>query len=82
MEEITAAGLGLTARFWISDPSREKYLTVRSAYFQTVKERFEREGMAMSPDYLELTGALDVNGAPTRVTGAGSADPVDDPGID
>lgn len=73
MEDLTAAGLGLTARFWISDPSREKYLAVRSTYFQAVKERFEREGMEMSPEYLELTGDLDVNGSPmtARTDGPG-----------
>ncbi|WP_101296587.1 mechanosensitive ion channel family protein [Halegenticoccus soli] len=60
VDDVTAAGIGLTSRFWIENPTRRKYLSVRSAYFQAVKERFEREGFEMSPEYLELTGELDV----------------------
>ncbi|WP_129115177.1 mechanosensitive ion channel family protein [Halegenticoccus tardaugens] len=63
VDDVTAAGIGLTSRFWIENPTRRKYLSVRSAYFQAVKERFEREGFEMSPDYLELTGDLDVSGS-------------------
>ncbi len=60
IDDLTAAGIGLTSRFWIANPSRRRYLAVRSEYFQAVKERFEREGFEMSPEFLELTGELDV----------------------
>ncbi|GAA0199817.1 mechanosensitive ion channel family protein [Haladaptatus pallidirubidus] len=60
VDDVTAAGIGLTSRFWIANPSRQRYLSVRSAYFQAVKEQFEREGFEMSPEFLELTGELDV----------------------
>ncbi|MFH5800609.1 mechanosensitive ion channel family protein [Haladaptatus sp. CMAA 1911] len=59
VDGVTAAGIDMISRFWISSPSREKYLSVRSAYFQAVKERFEREGFEMSPDLLEVTGDVD-----------------------
>lgn len=63
VDGVTAAGIDMISRFWIRNPSRQKYLSVRSAYFQAVKERFEREEFEMSPDLLELTGG--VNGTPT-----------------
>lgn len=56
VDGVTAAGIDMVSRFWIANPSRQKYLSIRSAYFQAVKERFEREGYEMSPDLLELTG--------------------------
>ena len=66
VDGVTAAGIDMVSRFWIANPSRKKYLDVRSAYFQAVKERFEREGFAMSPDLLELTGESD--GASSAIT--------------
>lgn len=68
VDDVTAAGIDLVARFWIADPSRAKFLSVRSAYFRAVKERFEREGFEMSPEYLELTGGLDVGDVSARPT--------------
>lgn len=67
VDGVTAAGIDVVSRFWISSPSREKYLTVRSAYFQAVKERFEREGIEMSPDLLEVTGDVGFGTAPVAV---------------
>jgi small conductance mechanosensitive channel len=61
VETVTAAGIDVIALFWISNPSWEKYLSIRSEYFQAVKERFEREGIEMSPDLLELTGSLEAD---------------------
>jgi small-conductance mechanosensitive channel len=63
LDTVTAAGIDVVVRFWIADPSREKFLEVRSAYFQAVAERFESEGCEMLPEYLELTGDLAVDGA-------------------
>jgi small conductance mechanosensitive channel len=62
VETVTAAGIDLISLFWISNPSWQKYLSIRSEYFQAVMERFEREGVEMSPDLLELTGGLDADG--------------------
>jgi small conductance mechanosensitive channel len=61
VETVTAAGIDVTSLFWISNPSWEKYLSVRSEYFQAVKERFEREEIELSPDLLELTGSLEAD---------------------
>jgi small conductance mechanosensitive channel len=67
IDTVTAAGIDMVARFWIADPSRQKYLAIRSEYFQAVRDRFEHEGFEMSPDYLELTGGLTID--ETTVTG-------------
>ncbi|WP_458190556.1 mechanosensitive ion channel family protein [Haladaptatus sp. NG-WS-4] len=67
VDGVTASGIDMVSRFWISSPSREKYLSVRTTYFQAVKERFEREGFEMSPDLLELMGDFSIDGAETLV---------------
>lgn len=58
VDEVTAAGITLTAMFWIDSPTRPKYLDVRSAYGEAVKERADRGEVTLSPDYLEVTGEV------------------------
>ncbi len=59
IDDVTAAGVDLSIRFWVRNPSRQKYLDVRSEYLQDVIDRFRRDGFALSPDLLELRGELD-----------------------
>ena len=66
VDGVTAAGIDMISRFWIRNPSPEKYLAVRSAYFQAVKERFEHDEFEMSPDLLELTGGVNRTPATTE----------------
>ncbi|WP_256687775.1 hypothetical protein [Halococcus qingdaonensis] len=52
--------MGLTARAYITEPSRGKYVHTLSAWVQAVKERFDAEGIDMPYPYTELTGGIDV----------------------
>ncbi|HET7323424.1 MAG TPA: mechanosensitive ion channel family protein [Halococcus sp.] len=76
VETVTAAGIDFISLFWIENPSWQKYLSVRSAYFQAVKERFDREGIEMSPDLLEVMGDLGVDdsSAPSKSNPSGDTD--------
>ncbi|MFC4356693.1 mechanosensitive ion channel family protein [Halobium salinum] len=58
VDEVTAAGVTLTSRFWLDSPTRPKYLDVYSDYSEAVKARVDREEVSLSPDYLELTGSV------------------------
>ena len=60
LTELADSYVGLTARVWIDDASRGKYVTTLSEYVQAVKERFDAEGIDMPYPYTQLTGGIDV----------------------
>ena len=57
--ELGDSAVGLTARGYITDPDRSKYVNAQSN-FEAVKNRFDAEGIDMPYPYTELTGTLDV----------------------
>ncbi|WP_435076709.1 mechanosensitive ion channel family protein [Halococcus sp. AFM35] len=61
LTELADSYVGLTARAYIDDPSRGKYVHTLSAWVQAVKERFDREGIDMPYPYTELTGGIDID---------------------
>lgn len=60
LTELADSYVGLTARVWIDDASRGKYVNTLSEYVQAVKERFDAEGIDMPYPYTELTGGIDI----------------------
>jgi small conductance mechanosensitive channel len=60
LTELADSYVGLTARAYIDDPSRGKYVHTLSAWVQAVKERFDAEGIDMPYPYTELTGGIDI----------------------
>jgi small conductance mechanosensitive channel len=54
--------VGLQTRFWIEDPSRAKYVGVRSDLVTSVKARFDEEGIDIPYPQRVLHGGLDVGG--------------------
>ncbi|GAA0463982.1 mechanosensitive ion channel family protein [Halococcus dombrowskii] len=60
LTELADSYVGLTARAYITEPSRGKYVHTLSAWVQAVKERFDAEGIDMPYPYTELTGGVDV----------------------
>ena len=60
LTELADSYVGLTARAYIADPSRGKYVHTLSSWVQAVKERFDAEGIDMPYPYTELTGGIDV----------------------
>lgn len=61
LTELADSYVGLTARAYITDPSRGKYVHTLSAWVQAVKERFDAEGIDMPYPYTELTGGIDID---------------------
>lgn len=53
----------LTVLFWIGSPTRPESVAVRSRYVEAVKNRFDREGIPLSSESIELSGELEVNSA-------------------
>jgi small conductance mechanosensitive channel len=60
LTELADSYVGLTARAYITEPSRGKYVHTLSAWVQAVKERFDAEGLDMPYPYTELTGGVDI----------------------
>ena len=60
LTELADSYVGLTARAYIADPARGKYVKTLSAWVQAVKERFDDEGIDMPYPYTELTGDIDI----------------------
>ena len=60
LTELGDSAVGLTARAYIDDPGRGKYVKALSAWVQAVKERFDAEGIDMPYPYTELTGGIDI----------------------
>lgn len=55
---LTETFVGLSARVWIRDPSRARFLRVRTEYAESVLEAFERDGIGPDPQLVELSGTV------------------------
>lgn len=61
LTELADSYVGLTARAYIADPSRGKYVHALSAWVQAVKERFDAEDIDMPYPTTELTGGIGID---------------------
>ncbi|GGL60190.1 mechanosensitive ion channel family protein [Halocalculus aciditolerans] len=62
LTELGDSYVGLKSRFWIQDPSRADFVKTRGEYVQSVKERFDEEGINIPYPTRTLEGAVTVNG--------------------
>ncbi|MFC5972023.1 mechanosensitive ion channel family protein [Halomarina salina] len=58
--ELADSYIGLQTRFWMDNPSRSGFTTIRSDFVQAVKERCDAEGIDMPYPYVQVVGGLDV----------------------
>ncbi|MFP8955312.1 mechanosensitive ion channel family protein [Natrialbaceae archaeon A-CW3] len=58
LTELGDSDVGLQSRFWIADPSRADFVRIRGEYVQSVKERFDEEGIDIPYPVRTLEGAL------------------------
>ena len=70
--ELGDSSVGLQSRIWISDPSRADFVKTRGEYVQTVKERFDEEGIDIPYPNRTIGGGLDLQNV------EGIAEPADD----
>ena len=61
--ELGDSSVGLQSRIWISDPSRADFVKTRGEYVQTVKERFDEEGIDIPYPNRTIGGGLDLDTA-------------------
>ena len=64
LTELGDSHVGLKSRFWIEDPSRSDFVKTRSEYVQSVKERFDAEGIDIPYPVRTLDGEVDIAGSP------------------
>jgi small conductance mechanosensitive channel len=64
LTELGDSYVGLKSRFWIEDPSRSDFIKTRSEYVQTVKERFDEEGIDIPYPVRTLDGEVDIAESP------------------
>ncbi|MFB6132434.1 MAG: mechanosensitive ion channel family protein [Halanaeroarchaeum sp.] len=64
LTELGDSYVGLKSRFWIDDPSRSDFVKTRSEYVQSVKERFDEEGIDIPYPVRTLDGEVSITGAP------------------
>lgn len=64
LTELGDSYVGLKSRFWIDDPSRSDFVKTRSEYVQSVKERFDEEGIDIPYPVRTLEGEVDISGSP------------------
>ncbi len=62
LTELGDSYVGLKSRVWIREPSRADFVKTRGEYIQTVKERFDEEGIDIPYPTRTLEGDLDVQG--------------------
>ena len=53
--------VGLTSRFWITDPNRAGFLKTRSEYVTNVKQRFDEAGIDIPYPQVDLSGGFKTN---------------------
>lgn len=58
--ELGDSAVGIQSRFWIDDPDRSDFVKTRSEAVQSVKERFDAEGIDMPYVYRQLTGEVEL----------------------
>ena len=71
LTELGDSSVTLTSRIWIDDPSRADFVRTRAEYVQTVKRRFDEEGINIPYPNRTLGGEL-------TVSGLGEVDPVEE----
>ncbi len=64
LTELGDSYVGLKSRFWIDNPSRSDFVKTRSEYVQSVKERFDEEGVDIPYPVRTLDGEVDISGSP------------------
>ncbi|MFB6092778.1 MAG: mechanosensitive ion channel family protein [Haloquadratum sp.] len=62
LTELGDSSVTLTSRIWIANPSRADFVKTRAEYVQTVKERFDEEGIDIPYPNRTLGGELTVAG--------------------
>ena len=62
LTELGDSSVTLTSRVWISDPSRSDFVKTRADYVQSVKRRFDEEGIDIPYPNRTLSGELTVAG--------------------
>ncbi|RDZ94745.1 mechanosensitive ion channel protein, partial [Haloferax sp. Atlit-6N] len=62
LTELGDSSVTLTSRIWIDDPSRADFVKTRAEYVQTVKRRFDEEGINIPYPNRTLGGELAVAG--------------------
>ncbi|GAB3680821.1 mechanosensitive ion channel [Salinarchaeum chitinilyticum] len=60
LTELGDSYVGLQSRIWIENPSRSDFVGIRGEYVQSVKERFDEEGIDIPYPHRTLTGGVDV----------------------
>lgn len=67
VDELGDDEVSVRVHYWITNPTRRETFAVRSAYAQAVKERFDAEGIAISPPpERELSGEIRLEDSPDR----------------
>ncbi|MGB9963646.1 mechanosensitive ion channel family protein [Halobacterium sp. CBA1126] len=64
LTELGDSYVGLKSRFWIDDPSRSDFVKTRSEYVQSVKQRFDEEGIDIPYPVRTLDGEVEISGSP------------------
>jgi small-conductance mechanosensitive channel len=62
LTELGDSSVTLKSRIWIDDPSRSDFVRTRAEYVQTVKQRFDNEGIDIPYPNRTLGGDLTVSG--------------------
>jgi small-conductance mechanosensitive channel len=62
LTELGDSSVTLTSRIWIDDPSRSDFVRTRAEYVQTVKRRFDEEGINIPYPNRTLGGELTISG--------------------
>jgi small-conductance mechanosensitive channel len=74
VSELGDSAVGLNARFWIDQPGRSDFVRIQSEFVESVKERFDSEGIDMPYPYRQLTGGIDIGGELETQQAQASAD--------
>ncbi|PSP39749.1 mechanosensitive ion channel protein [Halobacteriales archaeon QH_10_70_21] len=59
LTELGDSSVGLQSRIWIADPSRADFVKTRGEYVQSVKQRFDEEGIDIPYPHRTLTGGIE-----------------------
>jgi len=59
--ELGDSSVGLQSRIWIDNPSRSDFVKVRAEYVQSVKERFDAEGINIPYPNRTIGGGIELS---------------------